>query len=46
VPKNKRICQGSQKLSDGKRKGSGNSKNGNKYLSWAFAPEQGEPQDL
>jgi transposase len=36
VPKNKRICQGSQKLSNGKRKGSGNTKNGNKYLSWAF----------
>jgi transposase len=36
VPKNKRICQGSQKLSNGRRKGSGNTKNGNKYLSWAF----------
>jgi transposase len=29
-------CVGSQKLSNGKRKGSGNTKNGNKYLSWAF----------
>jgi transposase len=29
-------CVGSQKLSNGKRKGKGNSKNGNKYLSWAF----------
>jgi transposase len=27
---------GSQKLSNGKRKGSGNTKNGNKYLAWAF----------
>ena len=27
---------GSQKISNGKRKGSGNTKNGNKYLSWAF----------
>ena len=26
----------SEKLSNGKRKGSGNTKNGNKYLSWAF----------
>ena len=29
-------CVGSEKLSNGKRKGSGNTKNGNKYLSWAF----------
>jgi transposase len=29
-------CVGSQKLSNGKRKGKGNSKNGNKYLAWAF----------
>jgi transposase len=29
-------CVGSQKISNGKRKGKGNSKNGNKYLSWAF----------
>jgi transposase len=29
-------CVGSQKISNGKRKGSGNTKNGNKYLSWAF----------
>jgi transposase len=29
-------CVGSQKLSNGKRKGKGNTKNGNKYLSWAF----------
>jgi len=27
---------GSTKLSNGKRKGKGNSKNGNKYLSWAY----------
>jgi transposase len=27
---------GSQKLSNGKKKGQGNTKNGNKYLSWAF----------
>ena len=27
---------GSQKISNGKRKGSGNTKNGNKYLAWAF----------
>ena len=26
----------SEKISNGKRKGSGNTKNGNKYLSWAF----------
>ena len=29
-------CVGSQKLSNGKRKGSANTKNGNKYLAWAF----------
>ena len=29
-------CVGSQKLSNGKKKGKGNTKNGNKYLSWAF----------
>ena len=29
-------CVGSQKISNGKRKGKGNSKNGNKYLAWAF----------
>jgi transposase len=29
-------CVGSQKISNGKRKGSGNTKNGNKYLVWAF----------
>jgi len=29
-------CVGSQKLSNGKKKGSGNTKNGNKYLAWAF----------
>lgn len=29
-------CVGSQKLSNGKRKGSGNTKNGNKHLAWAF----------
>ena len=27
---------GSKKISNGKRKGSGNTKNGNKYLAWAF----------
>jgi len=27
---------GSQKISNGKKKGKGNTKNGNKYLSWAF----------
>ena len=29
-------CVDSQRLSNGKRKGQGNTKNGNKYLSWAF----------
>lgn len=29
-------CVGSEKMSNGKRKGSGNIKNGNKYLAWAF----------
>jgi transposase len=29
-------CVDSPKLSNGKRKGSGNTKNGNKYLAWAF----------
>jgi len=29
-------CVGSQKVSNGKRKGQGNVKNGNKYLAWAF----------
>jgi transposase len=29
-------CVGSIKLSNGKRKGQGNTKNGNKYLAWAF----------
>jgi transposase len=29
-------CMGSKKISNGKKKGSGNAKNGNKYLSWAF----------
>jgi len=29
-------CVGSEKLSNGKNKGRGNTKNGNKYLSWAF----------
>jgi len=29
-------CVGSQKLSNGKNKGKGNTKNGNKYLAWAF----------
>lgn len=30
-------CVKSEKLSNGKRKGEGNAKSGNKYLSWAFA---------
>lgn len=29
-------CVGSEKLSNGKRKGRGNTKNGNRYLAWAF----------
>lgn len=29
-------CVGSQKISNGKKKGSGNTKNGNKYLGWAY----------
>jgi transposase len=29
-------CVGSEHVSNGKRKGTGNTKNGNKYLSWAF----------
>src|ERR671923_2315590 len=29
-------CVDSHKMSNGKRKGSGNTKNGNKYLAWAF----------
>ncbi|WP_230625490.1 transposase [Cupriavidus necator] len=29
-------CVDSQHLSNGKKKGEGNTKNGNKYLSWAF----------
>jgi transposase len=29
-------CVTSQKLSNGKRKGKGNKKNGNRYLAWAF----------
>jgi transposase len=29
-------CVKSEKISNGKRKGSGNAKNGNKYLAWAF----------
>ena len=29
-------CVGSERLSNGKRKGRGNAKNGNKYLAWAF----------
>ncbi len=29
-------CVGSEKLSNGKMEGRGNTKNGNKYLSWAF----------
>ena len=29
-------CVSSQRISNGKKKGEGNKKNGNKYLSWAF----------
>ena len=29
-------CVGSERLSNGKRKGKGNTKNGNKYLAWAY----------
>ena len=29
-------CVGSQKISNGKKKGQGNTKNGNKYWAWAF----------
>jgi transposase len=29
-------CVGSQKISNGKNKGKGNTKNGNKYLAWAY----------
>lgn len=29
-------CVGSRRLSNGKKKGEGNRKNGNKYLAWAF----------
>jgi len=29
-------CVGSEKLSNGKKKGKGNTKNGNKWLGWAF----------
>jgi len=29
-------CVGSQRISNGKKKGVGNRKNGNKYLAWAF----------
>ena len=29
-------CVGSQKISNGKKKSKGNTKNGNKDLSWAF----------
>ena len=31
-------CVDSKHLSNGKRKGAGNAKNGNPYLSWAFSP--------
>ena len=33
-------CVGSQKISNGKKKGQGNTKNGNKYLAWAFVSGQ------
>lgn len=29
-------CVGSKKITNGKKKGSGNTKNGNKYLAWAY----------
>ena len=29
-------CVDSQRISNGRKKGEGNTKNGNKYLSWAF----------
>jgi transposase len=29
-------CVNSKKISNGKKKGSGNTKNGNKYLAWAY----------
>lgn len=29
-------CVGSERLSNGKRKGRGNTKNGNQYLAWAY----------
>jgi transposase len=29
-------CVGSEKISNGKKKGQGNTKNGNRYLAWAF----------
>jgi len=29
-------CVGSERVSNGKRKGKGNTKNGNKYLAWAY----------
>ena len=29
-------CVGSEKLSNGKKKGKGNTKNGNRYLAWAY----------
>jgi transposase len=29
-------CVGSKKIGNGKKKGSGNTKNGNKYLAWAY----------
>ena len=29
-------CVDSKRISNGKKKGQGNTKNGNKYLSWAF----------
>ena len=29
-------CVGSERLSNGKREGRGNTKNGNKYLAWAY----------
>ena len=43
-------CVGSERLSNGKRKGRGNTKNGNKYLAWAYLeaanPSTGSGQAL
>jgi Predicted ATPase (AAA+ superfamily) len=36
-------CVDSHKISNGKRKGSGNTKNGNKYLAWACVEAANSP---